>query len=765
MSEMKKHRVMWLLNHTSARRFEVPMLKSIGIDEIFLPKSFPQDPSFRSASVDFSEDEKLNIPKEDLKILNETDWYGAPDKKVWEIANKHFDVLFFVIYKPEQMKSILKNFKGAIILRAYGIPGGATYSQLINSFGTQKIRYFLSKVEHRFWFAGAYRHLDEVEEKFLDDRFVYLPIGLQQKEISENWTGNDRRLLFMCPDIGWSENSKNIYKDFKKEFKKFDYVIGGDQCIQVKDTRVLGSLNQELYERKMHEMRVMFYHSFDPYHIDSHPFEAMKFGMPIVFMAGGLLDKLGGKKSPGRCKTLWGARHKIRRILSGDSGLINAIKQAQKKILSALLPEKCIKDWQSELHMIISSLSRLSHSMDREDADKRPSIAVILPLSYRGGSFRGVKLLANAIYKGSVQAGNEARVILGHLDDKKIYPDHEFDDLDKHIIRRVYRWQDLDRETARRAMTYAGVDVSLENLEYQAPNDGMQYFADCDLRIIVSDRIVSQVQPSLPYSVIIYDYIQRYIPEAVKIESISTTINIAQNAEHIFVTTDFTRDDALQYAGLLPEKITKLPMLAPIFHLNDTTSDIRKTNYFMWTTNLNLHKNHENSFEALKIYYEDLNGKLECFITGVGVDNMMKKKNKRFNFLQEMFKRNKTLKKKIKFLGELSDKSYQRHLFSSKFLWHSAYIDNGTFSVVEAASLGVPSLSSDYPPMREINNQFKLNLTWMDAYNPIDMAEKLKEMESRHEEKSSMLPSAEFLESQSDDNLALSYWNAVEKCI
>ena len=52
-----------------------PMLKSIGITEIFLPKIIPADHNFRSASVDFSEDGNLTIPADDLAILNGADWY------------------------------------------------------------------------------------------------------------------------------------------------------------------------------------------------------------------------------------------------------------------------------------------------------------------------------------------------------------------------------------------------------------------------------------------------------------------------------------------------------------------------------------------------------------------------------------------------------------------------------------------------------------------------------------------------------------------
>src|ERR1700750_1233768 len=101
MSEQENYRVMWLLNHATARKFEVPMLKSIGIREIFLPKIIPADHNFRSGSVDFSEDKNLTIPPDHLAILNSVDWYGEPSPEAWDIANRYFDVAFFIVHRLE----------------------------------------------------------------------------------------------------------------------------------------------------------------------------------------------------------------------------------------------------------------------------------------------------------------------------------------------------------------------------------------------------------------------------------------------------------------------------------------------------------------------------------------------------------------------------------------------------------------------------------------------------------------------------------------
>ena len=46
-------RALWLINHTTLRQFEVPILQSLGY-EVFLPKTFPYDEGNLSASIEYS---------------------------------------------------------------------------------------------------------------------------------------------------------------------------------------------------------------------------------------------------------------------------------------------------------------------------------------------------------------------------------------------------------------------------------------------------------------------------------------------------------------------------------------------------------------------------------------------------------------------------------------------------------------------------------------------------------------------------------------
>ena len=212
-------------------------------------------------------------------------------------------------------------------------------------------------------------------------------------------------------------------------------------------------------------------------------------------------------------------------------------------------------------------------------------------------------------------------------------------------------------------------------------------------------------------------------------------------------------------------------MLAPELsapYSSAKSSDRCKQNndhYFLWTTNLALHKNHENALKALRIYYEQLNGQMECRVTGVDTKNMLKSDMPHLKSLRNIVASSSVLKRQLKLLGELPDLAYQNQLIGCAFLWHAGRIDNGTFSVVEAAHLGVPSLSSDYPAMREIDAQFGLNLSWMDARSPNAMANQLKMMEAEAMAHRERLPSAERLASQSIEQLAGAYWHAVRECL
>jgi glycosyltransferase involved in cell wall biosynthesis len=756
-------RVLWLLNHTTLRRFEICQLAALGITEIFTPKRFPYDEGNLSASIEYGLDAGLSITQGDLAILNAQDWYGTPSDEAWRIANQHFDIAVIGFF-PKQIDATSRHFDGAIVLRVFGLAKGHSYTRLLESELGPASLLRLRDLGSRFWFGAGYDNLAAEEGPLLRRRNCFLPVGLEAEHRPDAWNGGDKRIFFVCPRIGTSQYFARIYAEFKESFAGIPYLIGGAQPLPVDDPHVLGFVPGDVHERNMRELRVMFYHGTEPTHVHYHPFEAVSRGMPLVFMGGGMLDRLGGTGLPGRCRNIAEARRKIQRILDDDRDLIDAIRTTQARLLEPMQSRNCEGPWRQGFQRIVGELEAVRRQ--HRQAPGRPKrLAVILPIGYRGGSLRGAKLLAEALHKGSRQWGEPAEILFLHLDDPDTYQDQDFDDLPAGVRRRPFAWQTLSAAEARRAMRYAGHEGWEPGVwRYMAPNDGIAGLNDCDAWIVVSDRLPRPLLPLKPYLLMVYDYLQRYV-DILPRDADLPFLNAGRHAARVMVTTEFARQDALQYAGLAEERVVKVPMLAPDFlGIGRHGTDDGKT-YFVWTTNAAPHKNHENALNALRIYYEELNGSLDCHVTGVNSAGLLTTPPKHLARASASFKASGALQQRVHWQGELDDADYRRTLTGAAFLWHAGSVDNGTFSVVEAAALGVPALSSDYPAMREMDAQFSLNLGWMDASRPRDMASMLKAMESSWMARSAGLPGRDVLAGQSVDRLAGEYWRVVRECL
>lgn len=757
MSEFGSRRVMWLLNHSAARKFEIPMLKRIGFREFFLPKIFPNDISFRSANVDFSEDPNLTIPSDVLEYFNTLDWYSEQPRSVWELASQHFDVAFYINVDAAASASLLQNFAGAAMWRAYGLDKSLTYSKL--ALRHPDLLPAILRSRQRFWFAQAYQNIAKIEEDFLRRRSIYLPLGMPDVSMKDSWQGGDPRILFVCPDLGFNPYYQEAYRRFKKHFGDLPYVVGGAQPLTVRNPKVLGFLSAEEYERNMRELRVMYYHSREPRHIHYHPFEAVRAGMPLIFMAGGLLDELGGRDLPGRCRTEGEARNKVKRILDGDKRFIESVRQSQSRLLDAMSSESMVPQWQRAMTQVVDTLDE-SRSYVAPVMPRRRRIAVLVPVKYRGGSLRGAKLLAQALRIGSQKAGEDVEVVLGHLDDAGTYTDADFADLGPGITVRPYRWRQIDRSTAARAMVYEGKNPFLEHDYYCVPEDGIQHFGDCDLWVIVSDRLECPLLPLRPSVLMVYDYLQRYVP-LMKPGQDEVFLYAARQARRVLVTTEFTGRDAVGYAGVVAERVSKVPMLVPEVRPASEARAGLTAPYFLWSTNMAPHKNHLTAVRALLSYYEELNGQLDCVVTGVNSRGLRNRENENVREAAQIIAESRSLKSRLKLLGELPDGKYAAVMKSARFYWHPTIIDNGTFSVVEAARLGVPSLSSNYPAMREMDAQFELNLAYAPSDDPDSIAARLRWMEDNADQQRTLLPAEEVFERNSVDSVAGAYWQAV----
>jgi glycosyltransferase involved in cell wall biosynthesis len=121
------------------------------------------------------------------------------------------------------------------------------------------------------------------------------------------------------------------------------------------------------------------------------------------------------------------------------------------------------------------------------------------------------------------------------------------------------------------------------------------------------------------------------------------------------------------------------------------------------------------------------------------------------------------LKKRLKILGNLSNEAYLSELKRATGILHGALYDNGTFSIVEGAWYGIPSLSSEYPAIREICRNFNIQPALFNPYKPDSLFDALVDFEVNLSKFKTLLPSRESLEKFTFSALAPKYWNTFKQ--
>ncbi len=407
-------------------------------------------------------------------------------------------------------------------------------------------------------------------------------------------------------------------------------------------------------------------------------------------------------------------------------------------------------------------------SQDYPKVQKVKKIALFLPIGYRGGSLRGAKNIAKMLFLGSKACDHSLEVVFSFCEGA--YPSVEvFSDLlELGISIRETKWTKI----AKRDFPFMGNSSPSKSLEeakeYSLPTDGIANFSDCDFWLLISDRLDPPLAPLVPYGIVVYDYIQRYVPELFsKLEK--GYLTTARNASFVITTTPQTQNDTIQYAGIDPRKVTMIPMdfCPPL--LPSTSVRPHHRPYFLWVTNTSPHKNHLRSLQALEIFYKQYDGVLDVVMVGIFLDLFQNPTDKNpYPYTREISKyieQSPVLKEKCQIKGEVTDQTYANLLAHAEFLWHPTLVDNGTFAVVEAAYLGVASVSSDYPAMRYMNERFDLDLLFFDAFDSQDIARKLASMSKEAKTRRAALPSPHHLDQFTAERSAQDFWTTIRERI
>jgi hypothetical protein len=348
----RRRRIIYIVNHKTLLPAEVSILRSLGYS-VFVPKRVPSIPEFRSAVVEYGYDSELKIPEEALAVLNLHHFYEREwSPTLTSILNRYFAVLVTSVsaYTAPLFEAVQK-FNGGVVARVFGRENTARYTSFFQSSRDMTLLDRVEAMGNRFIFGQGFDNLAAIEDARLFNRArtltVAVPESIWQKR--ETWTGREKKVLLLCPNIRDSSYYGAIYSDLKTNFGMLPHLIFGRQNIPPDDPAVLPYMTDsqllELYGRAL----VFAYPSIETRHVHYSPIEAMIIGTPVLYRNGGMLNHLAGRRLPGCCDSNEEMREKLRQLLSGDTEIRRAIKESQGEIIKKFSTEVAKKEWAQAL--------------------------------------------------------------------------------------------------------------------------------------------------------------------------------------------------------------------------------------------------------------------------------------------------------------------------------------------------------------------------------------------------------------------------------
>lgn len=311
---------------------------------------------------------------------------------------------------------------------------------------------------------------------------------------------------------------------------------------------------------------------------------------------------------------------------------------------------------------------------------------------------------------------------------------------------------------------------------YIAFNDGVSNFEEADLWLIVSDHIYTPIPPHRRYGVVVYDYVQKYFPDILGDAdwmTFATRAQITCDANFVITTSDQTRMDVITYAGADPARVHRFPVeFDPPKHIQDVETspsdgDDDARPYIMWSTILSQHENHLSTLSGLARFVESFPH--EIVVTGFHTKSFDPGNSKPsvdhpyVRSVRTAIERSPQLRERIRFRGFVSDAEYGRLMARATAVLHTSTGDNGTYSALEAAWLGVQTVCSRYPAMEQLAKQFGLPLILFDVDESGSLVDALRDGLENSALHRRRLPSREQLSRFRYDLLSPEYWQRFKR--
>lgn len=736
-------RILWLSNNTIQREYEVPTLIKEGF-EVYCPKvcGYGLGESYLSISRDY--DYSLTLDRETIDQLDITDLYAELSKQTLDSINSNFDVVF-IPPMAEVLRRFIHHYKGIIVLRWIGDEEGLTCTERLIHDGGYSLLYQINRLKERFYFAYSFSWEIKDECDMLRGRGLYMPLPLVNYEDTKR--DGDKDGLLICSNVSLEEENNIKFHEYYNMLKTSFKVIG-EQLVPPENYNRLFIGNDFADMREAIAGCTVAIDSGSASTMNTEYWlQIVANQKPLIYTKESKAVYLLGENSPGYCRDKKEAVIKFQKIIRKSRRLSEQVINYQNGKLKEYTKEKCLVFWKNALKRI---------AIDDELRMNRPvrkrKICVILPIFYLGGvlsfTLRFVTILFNEIKKH----GSPIELVFAHVDSDYYKNNGSFAKIrDLGVAIREISLKEIDKDNSEKMLEMAGFLPTKWHGPKQIPegvayDDGIHMLMDCDYLINMTDRSGADVQtlPVYPYAVVAHDYIQRYSPFSRDLDLVF--IPMARNADKVFVTSEPTYNDALQYAMVKQDNLVILPILFEMLGERGEwkeNDEIEEASYFLWSTNCSKHKNHMNALRALDLYYRQ-SGNLKCHITGA-LSHLMNPKTRLEEYasdkelftymepIQKFISNHPKLQKNLIFDKYLGEEDFRKIIKNARFVFHPGFADNGNGTAIDAASFGVPTLSNDYPAMRYISDKLEINCQFVRLSNTKETASALLWMQENYD--------------------------------
>ncbi len=756
---------------------ELPFLREAGF-EVFVPACLPDNDDKPS---------NITISKKDYALLNDFDFFGnyfSPE--IIDAVNRNFQIAMAELNQYSS-DSLVSFFPGVIFIRemGYGI-----------EFGKQRKIEELFPPASNFW-ASFYENRERIFlisvlnniPQYLADVFVghsmwlppLFPFRYQtpgkNKEIKRN------AVLFSCPEILSCPESSGKYQSLRKLLDNIPYSVAGTQSIDCEDSyRTIGNCSNETESAIYRESAVYFDPSREASVIDRATIKALMYNTPVIFMKNGFLSILeSAKPLPGCCSSLGEARRKIKRIIDGDATFRKYVLNSQEA-----LKKNFHVDFNKYYYFNLL-FPRLEKTLKLPTKPKRIGIMMQQPY-IGGGTLNAFKQLIQMFLRLEVDIS--IGITDEYLDTSK--PVYKLDIVDE--IRKIvplpvpiktFRRQDFMPEFQMNYNTF------FRTGRRQQPdillNDGINYFQECDEFIFISDRTETAGRiTGKPYSVVVYDYLQRYVDKNFIPEDYEKKfMDFVRNAKRVFVTTRTTKQDIVSYVGYPADKVVVLPfelsfreienyLSEPATKHNDGYSIKKKKKktekesvkakktasrkYILWACNSSEHKNQLRIIQAFQKFLRDSNLKHVLVISGVLTDRLDPDNDEFMEYpnvkdFKLFLRKNPQIRKQVFFAGEMPRHAFLTTMKNADAVLLSSVYDNGAYAAMESACFRVPCISARYPAMEELVKYLGIKPSWYDPYDVDSIAAALEYALTNRKALSKKLPELEKMKALDFENM------------